>query len=68
MKCENCKWWDNFPVDEGEKLGQCRRSAPIPRHFLHIEVNPPDKENAGAYDIEWPFTEYNEWCGEFIKK
>ncbi len=69
MKCEDCKWWDDLAGDviDKEKCGQCHRSAPVPRHFYDAEAT-TDEENVCSYKIEWPFTLYNHWCGEFEKK
>ena len=75
MKCEDCKWWldvlkDDLAGDviDEEKCGQCHRKAPVPRHFYAAEEHPPDEESVAAYEIKWPFTLFNDWCGEFKKK
>ena len=77
LKCKNCKYWDELTsdsdaeegVDEKEwRVGNCRRNAPVPRHFLQIIKDYPDEEGSAAYVIEWPFVKCNEWCGEFKNK
>ena len=71
MKCEDCRWWDVLSpegtVDE-EKTGQCHRYAPVPKYLFSIVTNCPDKEEIAAYGIGWAFTEFNDWCGEFVQK
>ena len=68
-KCKDCKWWDDLSPKEKRlkwKAGQCHRNAPpiqLISGSTHDEV---DEETSNT--IHWPFTEYDDWCGEFQPK
>lgn len=49
-RCETCKFWRLF---RAEDIGECRRHAPAPIRGIR-----------DAYDVYWPETRDEDWCGE----
>lgn len=72
MKCKECKWWDESTgasTPDSEKCGRCHRAAPLPRLcFDENMAEDANRENICCYSSEWPYTLFNDWCGEFINK
>lgn len=66
-RCEACRYWeDNDPeqLDKSEDYeGWCRRHAPMPLVVLGCR-----DEGVASSPVVWPFTEHNDWCGEWKAK
>ena len=62
MKCEDCKYW----YSEGNKVGQCRRKAPV--NIGIIEPSKFDPPFEGTVIKNWASTVWNDWCGEFYAR
>jgi len=58
-KCKDCKWWDLLAI--GERSGECRKYAP---KYLYCDID-KNSEPVASEDGIWPFTDKNDWCGEF---
>ena len=56
MTCEGCAFWRQDGQD-----GQCKRHAP--RAVLLIDPG----EDASAVTV-WPWTEPNDWCGDWKQR
>lgn len=71
IQCKDCKWWDELSPKKtsgDEKCGQCHRIAPSPKYLFSAFEPRPDTEEIEAYSVKWPFTEFNDWCGDFTSK
>ena len=63
MPCGNCRFFEpgaTEPDEDGDLLGQCRRTAPRAITFS-TGGQPHDYTAPVAY---WPIVEAKEWCGE----
>ncbi len=60
MKCKDCKWW--IILGEEEPSGQCRKLSP--RHTVGDISN--EENPALAEEAAWPWTQDDDWCGEFV--
>ena len=59
MTCEGCAFWRQDGQDGQD--GQCKRHAP--RAVLLVDPG----EDANAV-IVWPWTEPNDWCGDWKQR
>lgn len=70
-KCKCCKWWDGneaCPEEKDEdKTGQCHRNAPQTEIYDEYEDD-EIKDKRILSRIVWPFTSFDNWCGEFQPK
>lgn len=54
MKCEKCKWWEEYAEMEGKPIGLCRK-------------RPPESTWVGHCSL-WPRSFIDDWCGEYCDK
>ena len=73
--CINCKWWDKLSSDEDDKAddknkcGQCHRNAPPARLCFEESLSDNlNSEDICCYEVGWPFTKFDDFCGEFKAK
>ncbi len=55
-KCADCNFWHG-----NETYGTCRAHPPA---ILYIR----NEEGAGYPETHWPWTNSNDWCGEFAPR
>ena len=61
--CDTCKFFDE--LTEGNRLGRCRRSNPVPYVAGIVNPNSPYKIEAAT---AWPIVAKDDWCGEHIAR
>lgn len=53
MQCNRCKWWQ--PRRDRYGGGLCKRYPPTPFSLRQ------------TYDVRWPETQKEDWCGEYLQ-
>ena len=78
MKCETCKFWDQYeaPRKEGEEpcefvpdegYGECKRFPPVLRRPLRDDEDAAETSRTQRPIMHWarPYTAGTDWCGEW---
>lgn len=66
-KCETCRWWGREREhDHDRPWGTCRVKPP--RLWADEVLDCPDGTPLHVARAEWPWTAFDDWCGEYQKK
>ena len=70
--CLNCKFWDVYPGEIGDQVGDCRRNPPtLNGHALaalstHFQLSESLMDPANLYTASaFPATHQTSWCGHY---
>jgi hypothetical protein len=67
MKCADCKYWGAERAQVVDMpLGTCRRRAPGLTRPQELQNR--DGRKLEVPRAEWPWTAFDDWCGEFHVK
>ena len=67
--CEDCIWWGRERAHQHDNpYGRCRVEPPKKGATITLPYHDPDRPTAAGPMIprgEWPWTAFDNWCGEF---